>query len=52
MSLADCGRVHGDQHDSAVYRISTGRSEEQPAGRGTAADKATGDEPHVCPTGE
>jgi len=48
----DCGRVHGDQHDSAVHGILTGRTEEQPSGRGTTTDPTAGDEPHVCSTGE
>ena len=50
--VADCGRVHGDEHDSAVHGIPAGCSEEQPAGRGTAADEAAGDEPDVCSAGE
>jgi len=34
-----------------MHGIPTGCSEEQPAGRGSAADKTAGDEPYVCSTG-
>ena len=48
---ADRGRVHGDEHDSAVHCVPAGRPEEQPTSRGTAADQTPRDEPHVCSTG-
>ena len=47
----DRGRVYGDKHDSAVYCVPAGCSEEQSLGRGTATDQTTGDEPDVCSTG-
>lgn len=48
----DSGCVHGGQSDPAVHLIPIGRSEEQPASRGTPTDTPPGNEPPPCSPGK
>ena len=47
----DCGRLHGAEHGAAVHRLPAGRSQEQSAQRGAAADPPPRDEPDGGATG-